>query len=171
MDGFEIYLADRELAEPLWDMIMTAGEKYNIAPGGPNQIDRIEGGLLGYGNEMTMDNNPLEMGFGKFCNLTDDIDCIGREALLNIQNTKPKRHIRGVKFGNEACPTCSTPWPVYLGAEQVGKITPAIWSLRLKTNVGLSLIDADHWDQGTPVNVTFPDGLRHSGTVVVLPFD
>ena len=86
MDGFEIYLADRDLAEPLWDMIMSAGEKYNIAPGGPNQIDRIEGGLLGYGNEMTMDNNPLEMGFGKFCNLTGDIDCIGREALLNIQN-------------------------------------------------------------------------------------
>lgn len=171
MDGFEIYLADRELAEPLWDMIMRAGEKYNIAPGGPNQIDRIEGGLLGYGNEMTMDNNPLEMGFGKFCNLTGDIDCIGRKALLNIQNTKPKRHIRGVKFGTGACPTCSTPWPVYVGAEQVGQITSAIWSPRLKTNVGLSLIDADHWDQGTPISVTFPDGSRHRGTVVLLPFD
>ena len=149
MDGFEIYLADRDFAEPLWDMIMSAGEKYNIAPGGPNQIDRIEGGLLGYGNEMTMDNNPLEMGFGKFCNLTGDIDCIGREALLNIQNAKTKRHIRGVtgkgangifavsSFGNVACPICSTPWPVYVGAEQVGQITSAIWSPRLKTNVWL----------------------------------
>ena len=110
------------------------------------------------------------MGFGKFCNLTGDIDCIGREALLNIQNAKPKRHIRGVSFGNVACPICSTPWPVYVGAEQVGQITSAIWSPRLKTNVGLSLIDADHWDPGTPVSVTFPDGATHSGTVVVLPF-
>ena len=125
---------------------------------------------MGYGNEMTMDNNPLEMGFGKFCNLTGDIDCIGREALLNIQNAKPKRHIRGVSFGTVACPICSTPWPVYVGAEQVGQITSAIWSPRLKTNVGLSLIDADHWDPGTPVSVTFPDGATHSGTVVVLPF-
>ena len=171
MDGFEIYLADREFAEPLWDMIMSAGEKYNIAPGGPNQIDRVEGGLLGYGNEITMDDNPLEMGFGKFCNLTGDIDCIGREALLNIQKAKTKRHIRGVTFGKGACPTCSTPWPVYVGAEQVGQITSAIWSPRLKTNVGLSLIDADHWDQGTPVSVAFPDGSLHSGSVVVLPFD
>jgi glycine cleavage system aminomethyltransferase T len=56
------------------------------------------------------------------------------------------------------------------GAEQVGQITSAIWSPRLKTNVGLSLIDADHWDPGTPVSVTFPDGATHSGTVVVLPF-
>jgi dimethylsulfoniopropionate demethylase len=147
---------------------LMAGEKYNIAPSGPNQIDRIEGGLLGYGNEMTMDNNPLEMGFGKFCNLTGDIDCIGREALLNIQNVQPKRRIRGVTFGKGACPTCSTPWPVYVGAHQVGQITSAICSPRLKTNVGLSLMDADHWDQGTPVSVAFPVGTRHSGAAGVV---
>jgi hypothetical protein len=41
----------------------------------------------------------------------------------------------------------------------VGQITSAIWSPRLKTNVGLSLIDADHWDPGTPVSVTFPNFL------------
>jgi dimethylsulfoniopropionate demethylase len=76
MDGFEIYLADHDLAEPLWDMIITAGEKFNISPGGPNQINSIEEGLLGYGNEMTMNNNPLKTGFGKFCNLTRDIDFI-----------------------------------------------------------------------------------------------
>ena len=103
--------------------------------------------------------------------MTGDIDCIGREALLNIQNAESKRHIRGVTFGAGACPTCSTPWPVYVGAEQVGQITSAIWSPRLKTNVGLSLIDADHWDQGTPVSVAVPDETLHSGSVVVLPFD
>jgi len=170
VDGFEIYLDDRTLAEPLWDLIMDAGGKHHIAPGGPNQIDRIEGGLLGYGNEMTVDNNPLEMGFEKFCNLTGEIDCIGREPLLNIQNSTKKRCIRGVKFGNVACPTCSTPWPVTVDERQVGQVTSAIWSPRLMANVGLSLIDADYWDQGTLVCVTFPDGSKHNGTVEVLPF-
>ena len=51
--GFEIYLEGSPLGAPLWDAIWEAGQKYDIAPGCPNLIERIEGGLLSYGNEMT----------------------------------------------------------------------------------------------------------------------
>ena len=42
------------------DLIWKAGEPYNIWPGSPNLIERIEGGLMSYGNEFNRSNNPLE---------------------------------------------------------------------------------------------------------------
>lgn len=170
MDGFEIYLDDGALGPALWDTIMEAGQKNQIAPGGPNQIDRIEGGMLGFGNEMTNENNPLEMGFGKLCKLDGTIDCIGLDALQRIDDAGLTRMIRGVKFGDAPCPLCTMPWPVMVGDRQVGQVTSAVWSPGLNTNVGLSLIDREHWDQGTEVKVSLPHGAVQGGRVQVLPF-
>lgn len=169
MDGFEIYLDDSSLGEALWDAVWEAGQTYSIAPGGPNLPDRIEGGLLGYGNEMTVENNPLEMGFGKFCKLDGSIDCIGLEALQRINDAGLQRMIRGVVFDGDACPPCSIPWPVMAQDKMVGQITSAAWSPGLDTNVGLSLIDRDFWEPGQPVTVLSADGLQRSGRVSVLP--
>ena len=102
--GYEIYLDDRSLAEPLWDMIQDAGKPYQMAAGGPNLIDRMEAGLLGYGNEMTQENNPLEMGYERFCTLDGSVDCIGLAALQQIQHHGIERIIRGVKFEGAPCP-------------------------------------------------------------------
>ena len=64
-DGFEIYFKAHEdffdsvqLGEQLWDTIFKAGKNYNILPGCPNLIDRIEAGLMSYGNDFTKENNP-----------------------------------------------------------------------------------------------------------------
>ena len=51
----------------------------------------------------------------------------------------------------------------------VGPIV-AIWSPRLKRNVGLSLIKWEYWDAGQPVEVTFADGSVRGGEVSGLPF-
>ena len=45
-DGFEIYLKGFSLGKKLWETIWEAGKDFNISPGCPNLIDRIEGGLL-----------------------------------------------------------------------------------------------------------------------------
>ena len=37
-----------------------------LRPGCPNLIDRIETGLLSHGNDMTLDNNPIEAGLDRF---------------------------------------------------------------------------------------------------------
>jgi len=169
MDGFEIYLDDSALGSALWDTVWDAGQPYSIAPGGPILPDRIEGGLLGYGNEMTAENNPLEMGFGKFCKLDGSIRCIGLEALQKIAEQGLRRIIRGIVFDGDACPTCSTPWPVRVGTRQVGQITSAAWSPGLNTNVGLSLIDREFWEPGQTVTVFSSDGLQRSGRVSALP--
>ena len=167
--GFEIYLQGGHLGPALWDTICEAGLPFNILPGCPNLIERIEGGLFSYGNEMTRENNPFEIGHGKFCVVDGSIDYIGRSALQKIAAKGVDREIRGITFGGDPCPTCSQPWPVFAANQQVGQITSGIWSPRLKKNIGQSMIDRDFWQPGQAIKVVLPNGDMRSGNVVALP--
>jgi dimethylsulfoniopropionate demethylase len=167
--GFEIYLGGGHLGSALWDAIWTAGEAFNISPGCPNLIERIEGGLFSYGNEMTRENNPFEIGLGKFCELDGSIDYIGREALRAIAAKGVAREMKGVIFDGDPCPTCSKPWPVMVGDRQIGQITSAIWSPRLKSNIGQSMIDRAYWTSGQSVTVLSQDGVKRPGSILELP--
>ena len=60
--GYELYLLDPARGVDLWNRVMEAGKRYNIAPTGPSDIRRIEAGILNYGIDMTLDNNPYEVG-------------------------------------------------------------------------------------------------------------
>ena len=168
--GFEIYLNDSSLGSALWDLIWEAGQAYDISPGCPNLIERVEGGLLSYGNEFTLENNPLECGMGKFCTLDGSVDFLGLKALQAIAAQGHQREIRGVLFDGGPGPVCGKPWPVKADNVQVGQITSAMWSPRLKRNVGLSMIERSHWTAGQAVIVHCPDGVDRPGEVVPLPF-
>ena len=168
--GFEIYLKGSHLGRKLWDTIWDAGKELNISPGCPNLIERIEGGLFSYGNEMTRANNPLEIGLEKYCTLDGSIEFIGREKLQKISKTGIKKQIKGVLFDGDPCPICAIPWPVTVGEQKVGAITSAIWSQRLKSNIGLSMVDRNFWHQGQQVVVHLPKGIISNGKIVDTPF-
>ena len=63
--GFEIYVEGSDIGMPLWNALMEAGKDLDVYAGCPNLIERIEGGLLSYGNDMNDDNTPHECGLGK----------------------------------------------------------------------------------------------------------
>ena len=167
--GFEIFLDDGALGHALWDTIWEAGQAFNITPGCPNLIERIEGGLFSYGNEMNLENNPLELGLGKICMLDGSVDFIGLKALQEVAANGVAREIRGLVFGGGPVPTCSIPWPIFAGTRQIGQITSGIWSPRLSANIGLSMIDCGFWDIGQEVRVETPDGETRTGEIVALP--
>ena len=169
--GFEIYLAGGEMGSDLWDLIWDAGQPYNIKPGCPNLIERIEGGLMSYGNEFTLANNPLECGFERLCHLGDEISYIGRAALRQIANDGPAQSIRGIRFGGDKAPPCGKPFPVTdLHGVPVGQITSGIYSPRLNCNIGMSMILKTHWNYDTALLVHTPDGLVRDAVVSRLPF-
>lgn len=168
--GYEIYLQGGHLGGALWDAIWDAGQAHNITPGCPNLIERIEGGLFSFGNEMTRENNPLEIGLGKFCTLDGSIDFIGRDALQKIAVDGASQQIRGIAFDGDPCPTCSKPWPVMVDDVHVGQITSAIWSPRLNCNIGQAMIARGFWEVGQPVIVRSQDGETRNGHVHLLPF-
>lgn len=167
--GFEIYLNDRALGEPLWDALFAAGADLNVRAGCPNLVERVESGLLSYGNDMTRENTPYEAGLGRYCGDAALLGCIGADALSREAGSGPRRMIRGLRISGEAVPACRDPWPVTVGGEGVGQVTSAVWSHDLKTNVAIGMIDRAHWEPGTAVRVDAPDGGREA-EVATLPF-
>ncbi|NVO55174.1 dimethylsulfoniopropionate demethylase [Rhodobacteraceae bacterium B1Z28] len=162
--GFEIYVEGSDIGMPLWNALFEAGENLNVRAGCPNLIERIEGGLLSYGNDMTDDNTPHECGLGKFCNTHTAIGCIGRDALLRVAKEGPVQQIRPMAIDGAAVPPCDRPWPVFAGEKRVGQVTSSAWSPDFEINVSIGMLRLSHWDAGTIVKVATPDGMR-SATV------
>ena len=168
--GFEIYLDKPEIGVDLWNALWEAGQEFNVSPGSPNLIERIEGGLLSYGNEMTNENNPLECGMDQYCQLDGSIDFIGYDALKSIKERGPDRRIRGVIFDGPACPPCQYPWPIKSSdGNSIGQVTSAIWSPDYQRNVALGMVEKVGWNPGTLVNVESSDGLVRPGIISGLP--
>ncbi|WP_409432978.1 dimethylsulfoniopropionate demethylase [Litorimonas sp. RW-G-Af-16] len=167
--GFEIYVEGTDQGEPIWDALFEAGQGLNVRAGCPNLIERIEGGLLSYGNDMTRDNTPFEAGLGKFCKGAASKDCIGADALRQDLEHGPKRQVRGLAIAGEAVPPCQDLWPVFVNDQGVGHVSSAAWSPDLLTNVAIAMIDRAHWDVGTHVTVQTPSGPRDA-EVRALPF-
>ncbi len=173
-DGFEIFLDRGDLGPALWDALWEAGKPLGVRAGSPNLIDRIEAGLLSYGNEMTRANNPLECGFEKYCALDGSIDFLGLAALQEIARQGVARRIMGLVFEGESCPTCMDPWPVKADdgtGTRVGQVTSAAYSPRRGCNVGLAMIDRACWTPGQSVAVVACDGISRKGNVAGLPFE
>ncbi len=166
--GFEIYLQDSAYGNALWDAVVEAGAPHGIRAGGPNLIERIEGGLLSYGNDMTRENTPHECGLGKFCQTVDAIGCIGRDALIRVIMEGPQRMIRGLRIDAKGLPFTLEPWPVTAGGVPVGQVTSSAWSPRLETTVAIGMIESAFWDAGTAVTVETPVGPRDA-EMVMLP--
>lgn len=161
--GFEIYLEGSHLGMPLWNTLMEAGIPFDVHAGCPNLIERIEGGLLSYGNDMTRNNTPHECGLGKFCNTASAIGCVGRDALLRVAVEGPIRQIRAVAIDGAPVSPCMEPWLVTdEKGRRVGYVTSAAWSPDVETNVAIGMIRMTHWDDETQVVVHTPDGPRTS---------
>ena len=169
--GFELYVDGFDFGADVWDALWRAGEGLELAPGCPNLIERIEGGLLSYGNEMTRANNPLECGLERYCRLDGSLDCIGMSALLRIAENGPARLIRGLVFDGDACPPPRRPWPLQAEGRTVGQVTSATWSPRLNRNVALAMLERGYWQAGTRVRVRCGDGSERGGVVSDLPME
>ena len=177
-DGFEIYFKIHEryfdkieMGEKLWDTIWEAGKKFNISPGCPNLIDRIEAGLMSYGNDFTGENNPLECNLEKYCKPNILHDFIGKQALTKIQNEGIKQKMRGVIFDGDPCSATGQPLVVFSkDNKKIGQITSGIFSPRIKKNIGLSMILKNYWEIGENVFVETLDGKKRNGTITSLPF-
>ena len=168
-DGYEIYLEDQQLAEPLWTALMRQGKAFNIRPGCPNLIDRIEAGLRSYGNEMTIDSNPIEMRMERFCCLDGSVDYLGRRALETIWKEGTRQVFSGFSFGGGPCGACSAPWPILLDGEPIGRITSAAWSPRRKRNVALGIVSRRQSAFGNRATVRDQSGTCRSLTVESTP--
>ena len=168
--GYEIYLRDGSRGSELWERVMEAGRPYNITPTGPSDIRRIEAGILNYGADMTLANNPYEVGLGWLVELDQKAKFIGKDALKRIKAKGVKRKLVGVEIDGEPVELNMTRWTVSRNGTPVGHITSAIYSPRLKKNIGYAMLPIEHTELGTQLTVAVPESGDRPAKVARKPF-
>jgi len=163
--GYELYLLDPARGVDLWNRVMEAGGRYNIAPTGPSDIRRIEAGIFNYGIDMTLDNNPYELGLERLVNLDKAADFIGREALRKIAQEGVKKKLVGLEIGGTKMDMNFTRYPIRGG----GFVTSCVYSPRLKKNIGDGWLSVERAKEGARLEIDSPDAVRPA-VVVPLPF-
>ena len=96
--GYEVYVQNTKSGQKLYDHLFEVGKEFNVKPGCPNLIERIESGLLSYGNDFDNNDNPFECGFDQYVSLDSEINFLGKEKLKKIKSEGIQKKLMGVKF-------------------------------------------------------------------------
>ena len=92
--------------------------------GGPNLIERIESGLLSYGNDMNFTHNPFECGLDQYMDLDADIDSMSVKALRAIRG-KHAHQLVGIVFDSVVE---FEDFRIEADGVQVGDVRSQVWS-------------------------------------------
>ncbi|MBM3358185.1 MAG: glycine cleavage system protein T [Betaproteobacteria bacterium] len=168
--GYEIYLRDGAKGDALWERIMQAGRAHHIRPTGPSDIRRVEAGILNWGADMTLENNVYEVGLERLVDRDKRAAYIGKDALQRIQSEGVRRKLAGIEIEGGRIEFNTSKWPVRTGGETVGRVTSAIYSPRLKKNIGYAMLPLAHAALGTSLRVEIPGVGERKATVVSMPF-
>jgi glycine cleavage system aminomethyltransferase T len=168
--GYEIYLRDGLKGNELYEKIMIAGKKYGLQPGHTSTIRRIEGGMLSYHADADLNTNPFELGLDRLVNLENNIDFIGKDALKKIKQAGINRKQVGIEIDCEPLKGPNTSfWKLTKDNTDIGKVTSAVYSPRLKKNIALAMISVEQSKIGNEFKVITNKGTFNC-VVVEKPF-
>lgn len=170
VQGFEINLLDPARGDDLWNRVMEAGEEFGIRPTAPIEARRIEAGIMNYNSDMTLHNNPFEIMGLEHLVEEQPQDYIGKEALERIRREGVRRKLVGIELeGDELRAELTWFWPVSKDGRVVGEVTDAVWSPRLKRNIGYVWVPVELSEPGTVLDVE-SEGGRLVGRTAAIPF-
>ena len=170
--GFEIYVENDEAGLKLYDVFFELGKEYNVKPGCPHLIERIESGLISYGNDIDINDNPFECGFDRFVNLDNDIDFLGKEKLIKIKEEGISKKLMGVIIDiNEIQMTGSL--NLFYNNETIGELRSAVYSPTFKKVIGMAMIKKPYFNVDQEFEINLIDKTNkniHTGKLCKLPF-
>ena len=168
--GYEIYITREIDAPTLWNSLMDAGKEFRIVPSCPNQIDRIEAGMISHQGDTSLEENPLELNLPKFYDLDQEADFVGKEALLKIREEGIKKQFTGFKISGKKIGYNMARIPLFnKNGEQQGFVTSTIYSPNFGCNIALGYIDINLTNSEDVFNINH-DGEEREVEVVPLPF-
>ena len=164
--GYEIFLRDGSRGGELWDYLMEIGAPMGLHPGHTSINRRIEAAMLSYHADMTLENNPYELGMERLVDLEMKADFVSKTALRRIRDEGVGIRQVGLEFdGPPLTGSNDEHWPITMEGRVVGKVTSAVYSPRLEKNIALALMDVAAADIGTQAVIEKADDPR--GCIVV----
>jgi glycine cleavage system T protein (aminomethyltransferase) len=157
-DGVELLLSPDD-APSLWDELCHRG----ATPAGLGARDtlRLEACFHLYGNDLSLDRNPIEAGLGWCCK--ENTNFIGSEAIAAVRSCGPTEKL--VAFAIDGPGIARQGNPVVGG----GQVTSGTLSPCLNVGIGLAYVPAERSTIGTPIEIDVRGRLRKA-TVHPKPF-
>ena len=137
--GYEL-IARNDIAGPLWDALLAAGEEFGMLACGLGSRDtlRTEMGYPLHGQDITIDVNPVEAGLSWAVGWKKSAFW-GRDVLVAVKEAGPKRRLRGLLATGRGIPRPGM--SVTLTQDvPLCDITSGTFSPTLKKGIGLALV-------------------------------
>ncbi len=167
--GFEIYVENTESGLALYDKLFEVGKEFNVKPGCPNIIERIESGLLSYGNDMDNNDNPFECGLDRYVNLDTEVNFLGKEKLMEIRKKGITRKLMGVIIESKVINVSKSLNLINTNNLKIGELRSGVYSPHFKKVIGIAMLDKPYYK----ISQTFKISINSEvfeGKVCDLPF-
>ena len=166
--GVEIYVENSKSGLELYDLLFEQGKEFNVKPGCPHLIERIEGALLSYGNDMDINDNPLECGLEKFVNLDTNIEFLGKDNLIKIKNSGIEKKLMGVKINLDKINLRSA-INLTIDDKIIGEIRSAVFSPTFNKVIGIAMIKKPYFTNKGNFDILI-DSKKYVGEICDIPF-
>ena len=167
--GYEIYVEHNVSGLKLYDHLFEIGKEFNIKPGCPNLIERIESGLLSYGNDIDNGDNPYECGFDKYINIDSEVNFLGKEKLKKIKSEGIKKKLMGVMLDIDKISITGSLELSDQNNNIIGELRSACYSPHFKKVIGIAMMKKPHWNVDKDIKAKI-NGEICTGKVCDLPF-
>ena len=167
--GYEIYVENTNSGLELYDHLFEIGKEFDVKPGCPNLIERIESALLSYGNDMDNNDNPFECGFDKYINLDSDVVFLGKENLKKIQSEGIKKRLMGVQIDATKIDVSGSIDLKDENNNKIGELRSGCYSPHFEKVIGIAMIMKPYWEVSQLVKIEI-NKQTFDGKVCDLPF-
>jgi len=167
--GYEIYVEDKKSGLELYDKLFELGKEFDVKPGCPNLIERIESALLSYGNDMDNDDNPLECGLDKYVNLDTDANFLGKEKLKEVKRKGITRKLMGVIIETKEINVSKSINLTNDKNLKIGELRSGVYSPHFKKVIGIAMLDKPYCEVSQTFKISINDDV-FEGKVCDLPF-
>lgn len=166
-DGFEIYGLPDE-AVKVWNKILDQGKPLGLIPAGlaARNTLRLEAKMMLYGNDIDDTTTVLEADLGWIVKLAKG-DFLGRDILVQQKEKGLSRKIVGFEVLDRA--PVRDGYSVFIGDQEVGKVTSGSPSPFLKKNIGLAYLPIEKATLGTEFSIEVR-GRKVDARVIETPF-
>ena len=167
--GYEIYVENTKSGLALYDELFEVGKEFNVKPGCPNLIERIESALLSYGNDMDNGDNPLECGLDKYVNLESDVNFLGKQKLKDVKKNGISRKLMGVMIESKEINVSKSIDLINEKSLKIGELRSGVYSPHFKKVIGIAMLDKPYFKVSQTFKISI-NGSIFEGKVCDLPF-
>ena len=167
--GYEIYVEHSDSGLALYDKLFEVGKEFNVKPGCPNLIERIESALLSYGNDMDNGDNPLECGLDKYVNLDTEVNFLGKDKLKEVKKKGITRKLMGVVIEAKEINVSKSIELTNDKNSKIGELRSGVYSPHFKKVIGIAMLDKPFFEVSQKFKISINDST-FEGKVCDLPF-